>query len=497
MSEALLELRNITKRFAGVNALNDVSLSIAPGEVVCLVGENGSGKSTLIKVIAGVHPPDIGVIVLDGQEFSRLRPIESIHHGIQVIFQDFSLFPNLSVAENIAVNEAVSAGRSFVNWGALHATAKAALDRIQVSLDLSAPAGSLPVVDRQLIAIAKALLQNARLIIMDEPTTALSQREIQSLFAVIHRLKQDGISTLFVSHKLDEVLEIADRTAIIRNGNLVMDRPAAGLTRGEMIRAMTGRDISDETLMTPVPADAPPALTVRGLGLKGVFADISLTVRAGEVVGVTGLLGSGRTNLALSLFGMTPADKGEITVGGKRVLIRSVQDALNAGIGYVPEDRLKEGLFLPQSIGNNIVVRSIDQLARGLGVIDGRAVNGRITEWMERLRIRARSTEDPVTSLSGGNQQRVVLAKWLASAPRVLILNGPTVGVDIGSKREIHEIVGRLAGQGMAILVISDDVPELLQICHRIFVMKRGRFVNEFERSRITETELNAMLVAA
>jgi simple sugar transport system ATP-binding protein len=460
------------------------------------VGENGSGKSTLIKTIAGMYSPDSGEILIDGRSHSHLRPIDAIREGIQVIYQDFSLFPNLTVAENIAVNEAVSAGRSLVNWSEMRATAQRALDRIHVRLDLDAPAGTLPVVDRQLIAIAKALLQNARLIIMDEPTTSLSQREIQSLLAVIRTLKQAGIGTLFVSHKLDEVIEIADRTIIFRNGQLVLDRPAQGLTRGAMIQAMTGRALDTEATAAPIPADAPVALEVKGLTRAGHFADVSFRIRAGEVVGITGLLGSGRTSLALALFGLLPAERGTVAVHGAPVQIRGVQDALDAGIGYVPEDRLREGLFLPQSIGRNVVVRTIDDLVGMRGVLSQRAVGDRVQEWVERLHIKTDATENPVTSLSGGNQQRVVLAKWLAAAPRVLILNGPTVGVDVGSKQEIHEIIRRLAAQGMALLVISDDVPELLQVCNRIFLMKRGRLVEEFERSRIDEAELNAMLIS-
>lgn len=495
LATPFLQLEHIVKRFGGLTALNDVSLALAQGEVACLVGENGSGKSTLIKIISGMYTPDAGVISIDGQRHTHLRAIDSIREGIQVIYQDFSLFPNLSVAENIAVNEAVSAGWFLVNWTELRARAAQALARINVQLDLDAPAGTLPVVDRQLIAIAKALLQNARLIIMDEPTTALSQREIRSLFDVIRTLKAAGIGTLFVSHKLDEIIEIADRTIIIRNGEIVVDRPARELTRGAMIRAMTGRDLEDEALAAAPPAHAAVALQVEGLTCRGHFYDVSLHVRAGEVLGITGLLGSGRTGLALSLFGMLPPDSGRVTVDGRPASLHNVQSALEAGIGYVPEDRIKEGLFLPQPIGHNVVVRVIDELAAAAGVLDRGRMAAAVSQWVDRLRIKTPSAALPVTSLSGGNQQRVVLARWLATTPKVMILNGPTVGVDVGSKQEIHEIIRGLAAQGMAICIISDDVPELLQICHRIHVMKRGRIVSEFTPGRISEVELNAMLI--
>ena len=498
MEADFLSLRHITKRFAGVTALHDVSLSLPAGQITCLVGENGSGKSTLIKVIAGVYAPDAGEIVLNGRSLAQVHPIEAIREGIQVIYQDFSLFPNLSVAENLALNEQVAQNRRLISWRDVRRTAAAALARIDVKLDLDARVGQLPVVDRQLIAIAKALLQNARLIIMDEPTTSLSQKEIRSLFAVIRGTKQEGIGTLFVSHKLDEVLEISDRTIVMRNGEKVADEPAGALGRARLIQLMTARDLDlDTSSGSEGLAAAPVLLEARALSSKGHFEDISFTLRAGEILGITGLLGSGRTNLALSLFGMLPAGDGALYVDGKEVTIKSVQDALDAGIGYVPEDRLKEGLFLRQPIRHNMVVRVIDQLVHLPSILDQAAASRVVDEWIERMHIRTSSPELPVTSLSGGNQQRVVLAKWLASAPRVLILNGPTVGVDIGSKLEIHDIVRGLAHQGMGLIVISDDIPELVHLCHRILLMKRGRIVGEFDRERITENELNAMLVTA
>jgi simple sugar transport system ATP-binding protein len=377
-------------------------------------------------------------------------------------------------------------------------TAAAALARIDVKLDLDARVGQLPVVDRQLIAIAKALLQNARLIIMDEPTTSLSQKEIRALFDVIHNTRQHGIATLFVSHKLDEVLEISDRMIVMRNGEKVADEPGGALDRTNLIRLMTGRDLDLETRSSSEGlAAAPILLKAEGLSSTDHFAGVSFELRAGEILGITGLLGSGRTNLALSLFGMLPVDGGTLYVEGKAVTIKSVQDALRCGIGYVPEDRLKEGLFLRQPIRNNMIIRIIDRLVSLPGILSQGAATRMVATWVERMHIRTQSTELPVSSLSGGNQQRVVLSKWLASAPRIMMLNGPTVGVDIGSKLEIHDIIRDLAHEGIGLIVISDDIPELVHLCHRILLMKKGRIVADFARERITEHELNAMLVTA
>ena len=498
MSQEFLRLNHISKSFAGVQALKDINLTINQGKSYCLVGENGSGKSTLIKVIAGVHEPDAGEITIRGKAYRRLHPIESIREGVQIIYQDLSLFPNLTVAENIAVNSQISQKRRWVSWRNVRKTAANALQKIKVELELGARAGDLPAADRQLVAIARALLQSARLIVMDEPTTALTQREVKALFEVIHNLKEGGISVLFVSHKLDEVLEVADSIMILRNGEKVMDCEAGCLDRSHIVQLMTGRNIESKAKAAcPLPPSAPLLLRVENLSCTGHFHDISFELQAGEVLGITGLLGSGRTGLALSLFGMLPADSGSVTIEGEPARLSRVQDALARGIAYVPEDRLTEGLFLTKSIGENIVVRIIDSLVGKTRLIDFKAVGARIKEWAARLRIHTPSTDLPASSLSGGNQQRVVLARWLASNPKVLILNGPTVGIDVRSKAEIHEIIHGLAGGGMGILVISDDIPELLEVCHRVLLMKKGRIVGTFERQKISETQLATMLVSA
>jgi simple sugar transport system ATP-binding protein len=496
MTREYLRLQNICKRFAGVQALQDVSLNIGQGEACCLVGANGSGKSTLIKVIAGVHAPDAGEIVLDGAVYNRLRPIDAIRHGIQIIYQDLSLFPNLTVAENVALNWHVSQNRRWIRRKETDRVARQALERIEVTLDLDAPVGGLPIADRQLVAISRALLSDARLIIMDEPTASLTQKEIRSLFLVIQNLKKEGIAILFVSHKLAEVLEIGDRVAVLRNGEMVLDTGTRGFDRTLVSRAIEGR-AAEEVPTTDDPAPgAPVLLQVERLSLKQCFYDVSFHLRAGEILGITGLLGSGRTALALSLFGLLPAHSGRVRVDGRTAELRGVRNALENGIAYIPEDRLQEGLFFTQSIGSNVIARIVDRLRDRFGLIDRYIEQVTVRTWLERLDICTPSAELPVATLSGGNQQRVVLARWLASDPRILILNGPTVGVDIGAKAAIHGIIRDLARKGMGILVISDDLPELMQLCSRILVMKTGRIREEFSTRETSESALNAVLVS-
>ncbi|MCE1251975.1 MAG: sugar ABC transporter ATP-binding protein [Anaerolineae bacterium] len=498
MTEEILRVEHINKRFGGVLALDDVNLSIGKGETCCLVGENGSGKSTLIKIISGVYSPDQGDIYINGRHYHRLTPLESIREGIQVIYQDFSLFPNLTVAENLVMNQQVASGKQLVNWKDIYQIAARGLEKINSSIPLDAIVETLSTADRQLIAIVKALLSNARIIVMDEPTTALTQKEISALFKVIAELKTQGISTLFVSHKLNEVTEISDRTVIFRNGQKVMDKGAQGMDVHTMEFNMTGRHFDNSEIKFSAPDEAAPArLKVEALTLPHCFSDVSFELKPGEVLGVTGLLGSGRTELGLSLFGQLPAQSGKVYIDGQEVIVSGIKQAIQLGIGFVPDDRIREGLFLEQSIGNNIVVGILHQLLNKFGLIDSRRKNTESNQWIKRLELKTPSGDLPVTSLSGGNQQRVVLAKWLAMNPKVLILNGPTVGVDVGSKAEIHELIRNLARQGLGIIIISDDIPELTQTCNRILLMRSGKIDKEFKREAIKEDELNNELIGS
>jgi simple sugar transport system ATP-binding protein len=495
MADELLRLSGIYKSFAGVRALQDVALSIERGRIHCLVGENGCGKSTLIKIIAGVYARDAGTVVINGKDHERLHPIDAIREGIQVIYQDFSLFPNLTVAENIALNEQLAEGQRLINWRKVRRIAKDALAQIEVNIPLDARVEEVSVANKQLIAISKALRQNARLIIMDEPTSALTEREIRALFAVIHKLQARGITFLFVSHKLNEVLEISETMLVMRNGKMISTGDRSEYDNARLIFEMTGHAIAEKSYEFTADTSQPALLKVEALDVSQALRDINFEMHAGEIVGVTGLLGSGRTELALALFGMLPIDAGRFSMDGKRVEIKSIQDAIAHGIGYVPEDRLTEGLFLEQTIARNVVVRIIDRLRGAMGLTDPRQVNGQVKEWISALRIKTSDPELPVKTLSGGNQQRVVLAKWLASKPRLMILNGPTVGVDIGSKDELHDMMRRLAGEGMGLLVISDDIPELLQTCNRILLMRQGHIVEEIRPQDSDENKLTAKLI--
>lgn len=497
MAEEIIRLANINKSFAGVQALENVNLTIKRGKIHCLVGENGCGKSTLSKIIAGVYLRDSGSLQINGKEYEQLTPIASIREGIQVIYQDFSLFPNLTVAENIALNEELANGRQLVNWRLVRSIAQDALAQIDVNLPLNARVEEMSVANKQLIAISKALRQNAQLIIMDEPTSALTEREIRALFTVIHKLQQRGIAFLFVSHKLNEVLEISEEIIVMRNGHNVSSGARSEYDHSRVVFEMTGHKIAEKSYGFQPDASQVPLLRVENVAAGKVLHNISFDLRRGEIVGVTGLLGSGRTELALTLFGMLPIERGTISLDGKQARINSIRDAIGYGIGYVPEDRLTEGLFLEQSIGRNIVVRTIDSLRGSFGLTDPQKINGQIHNWVDSLHIKTANPALPVKTLSGGNQQRVVLAKWLASNPRLLILNGPTMGVDIGSKNELHEMIKSLAGEGMGLLVISDDIPELLQVCNRILLMRQGTIVEEIAPANTNENELANKLVEA
>lgn len=473
-----LELKDISKSFSGVRALRGVNLRLEQGEIRCLVGENGSGKSTLIKLVAGVIRPDSGSVLIDGEERSFLRPRLSIAKGIQVIYQDFSLFPNLSVAENVALNTLVASGRRTVSRGEMNEIARKAMERLQVRLDPDVLVEELPVASKQLVAIARAVVQGARLIVMDEPTTALTRREIERLLAIVEEQKRRGVSALFVTHKLDEVLKVSDTITVLRNGRVVADEAARRFDTNRLTFFMTGREIEAARFRYEKPSREEPFFRVRGLSLPGAFRDVSFDLHRGEILGITGVLGCGATELALSLFGLRPAQSGTIEISGDAVRVNSVRDAMRLGIAYVPEDRLSEGLLLPVSIARNMVLSVIDRLSCG-GLLRMRRIRECARSWLEKLRIAAPSVDIPVRNLSGGNQQRVLLARWLATEPRLLILNGPTAGVDVGSKAEIHALLHELAHGGMTVLVISNDIPELLSTCSRILLMREGRIAGE------------------
>jgi simple sugar transport system ATP-binding protein len=487
-TDTFVDMKGVTKRYAGVTALDGVDFHVSAGEAVCLAGENGSGKSTLIKILAGVERPTEGEIRIGGERHDRLDPRAAAAAGIVVIFQDFSLFPNLTVAENIAFPTQMAEGRKLYSRSDARRMAQVVLDRVGVDIAVDARVETLPVAHKQLVAIGRALAAEARLIIMDEPTTALTEREVRSLLDIIRRLKDEGVAVVFVSHKLAEVLDVSERVVVLRNGRKVAEGPAREFDTASLTRHMTGRDVPE---LPPTALQGTPEtlMRVERLNKAGSFRDISFDIRRGEVLGITGLLGSGRTSLAKALFGLVRPDSGMITLDGRPVPLGDPIAAAGSQIGYLPEDRLTEGLFLTQSIMRNVAVGRLDEHRR-TGFLDLRSLVSEADGWLKRLRVKAPDIAAPVQSLSGGNQQRVVLARWLARAPRVLILNGPSVGVDVGSKSDIHDIIRDLAAAGLGVVVISDDLPELLATCHRILVMRGGAIVDEIAGGTVGEAEL-------
>lgn len=489
MAEYLLEMTGICKSFAGVHALKNVNFKVRPGKVMCLAGENGCGKSTLVKIISGVYTKDEGEVIFEGKPITKITPAEATKLGIQVIYQDLSIFPNLTVMENLAINSEITAGKKLVNRKRWEATAKEALSKIGYNIDLNAKMGELSVADKQLVAICRALLFDAKLIIMDEPTTALTKKEVDALFKTARQLRDSGIAIMFISHKTEEIFEISDDVCIMRNGENVYAGPTAELTPQKFTYYMTGRELTDDHFV-PKNISKEPVLKTEHLTLKGKFEDVSFELRKGEILGITGLLGSGRTELALSLFGLEHPKEGTITLNGQQVKIASPIHAQKLKIGYVPEDRLTEGLCLQQSISDNITLSSLKRLSNALGIIKEKDILDDANIWKQKFSIKTDDVRKYASTLSGGNQQKIVLSKWLSNDLDVLILNGPTVGVDVGAKQDIHALVHGLANEGLAVIIISDDLSEVVVNCSRVIVMKEGRIVGEMTGDDITENNI-------
>ena len=495
MSENIIKLTGIKKYFGGVKALDGVDLTIKKGEVHCLAGENGCGKSTIINIISGFYTPDAGTIEIDGKEYTKLNTQQAIDAGVQVIYQDLSVFPNLTVRENLAITMEKTNGKKFVSKKTYDEIAKRALATIDFKVDLDEYVENLTVADKQMIAISRALLNNAKLIIMDEPTTAITQREVKNLFKVIRDLQSRGIAVLFVSHKLDEVFEIAQQFTIFRSGHNVYSGPTQDLTQELFTHYMTGRDdIEEEAYEYKTGANAKPILEVKNLSLANGFKNCSFDIKPGEIVGITGLLGSGRTELAETIFGIHKADSGEIYLDGQKVEIKGVKDAIAKGIGYVPPERNVEGLFMDQSIADNISVTRWDEHLKGL-FMNQASIDESVAHWVKELSIKIGSPADNMRTLSGGNAQKCVLAKWLSLPLKVLILNGPTVGVDIGAKFDIYTLTKKLAADGLAVIIISDDIREVLMNCNRVLIMRQGHLVDERSTQGMTEAELSVLSV--
>nr|WP_210333678.1 sugar ABC transporter ATP-binding protein [Rhizobium sp. ARZ01] len=496
-------MRQIHKRFGGVHALRGVDLTLERGEAYHLLGENGCGKSTVIKVMSGAHAPDEGEIVLDGKSFRSLSPIQSLEAGIETVYQDLSLLPNLTVAENVALNEQLVRGGGrlarLFDRKRLMETAAGALETVGLPTDrafLDTIVSELPLASRQLVAIARAIATKAKLVIMDEPTTSLTRREVDNLIQVVERLCSENVAVLFVTHKLEECYRIGGHAVVFRDGECVAQGPIEQYTKAQIAELMTGRLIAAERYRTGKPDDV-ELFSTQSFGTSSGFEDVNLTLKKGEILGITGLADSGRNELAMAIAGVEPASRGGMRLEGAAVKVRNPSDAIEHGIGYVPEDRLAEGLFLDKSIFENEIALVVKKLANGFGVVDrekGRALAAKLSE---EMRLNTRDLDLPVGALSGGNQQRVLIGRWLSILPKLLVLHGPTVGVDIGSKDTIYRVIQRLAEAGMGLIIVSDDLPELLQNADRILVMNGGRVVAEFDAEKADEDQLyKAMLTS-
>jgi rhamnose transport system ATP-binding protein len=474
------ELRGADQSFGGVHALRGVDLALARGEIHALVGENGAGKSTLVRILGGVHQPDRGVVLVGGEEVQLHGPGDARNRGVAVIYQEPALFPDLDVAENVYMGRQPRDRLRRITWRTMYREVDALLRSLGVALDARAPVQGLSVADQQLVEIAKALSLDARVVVMDEPTAALSSREVEQLFRIVRDLRRRGVAVLFVSHRLEEVFALADQVTVLRDGRHVITAPAGELDAATLIRHMVGRELGD--LFPKETAEiGDPLLEVRGLTREGVFRDVSFALRRGEIVGLAGLVGAGRTEVARALFGIDRLDKGEILLRGARVRMGSPSDAVRAGMAFVPEDRQHQGLVLEMAIEHNATLPFLRRLSR-FGLVQRRRERAVAQEYAERLQVRTAGLELPARSLSGGNQQKVVLAKWLATDPAVLILDEPTRGIDIGTKAEVHRIISGLAAQGLAILLISSELPEVLAMADRVLVMHEGRITGEFAR---------------
>jgi len=496
---SLLEMAEISKEFPGVLALERVSVSAERGEVLALLGENGAGKSTLVKILSGVYPyPEYGGEIRIGGRVCRFRSTrDAVEAGVTIIHQELNLVPQFSVAENIFLGRE-PARRGAIDQAAMEREAAAILARMRVELDPRTPVYQLSVGQQQLVEIAKALSLQARILIMDEPTSALAQSEVLHLFDLIRNLRRDGVTIIYISHKLEEIFALADRVTVLRDGQYVGTRSVAEASRDELVSMMVGRELGE--LYPKAQAGLGEAvLEVEGLSAErpdrpGAFAvdGVSFQLHAGEVLGLAGLLGAGRTELALTLFGAWPGPcRGRVRIGGCEVLPRSPREAIDAGLALVTEDRKLTGLVLGMGTGENVSLASLPDLSP-LGVVDRRAEESLVRRYVQELRVKVSRLEQPVGTLSGGNQQKVVLAKWLATNPKVLILDEPTRGIDVGAKAEVYQIIGELAARGVAILMISSELPELLAMSDRILVMHQGRAAAVLDRVEATQERIMA-----
>ena len=490
----LLSVENAAKNFGGVKALVKADLTLYTHEIHALLGENGAGKSTLLKTLAGVHTLDSGSITLNGKTFEQGSTRSAREQGIAVIYQEPNLFPDLTLAENVfAGRQPLKSGS--VAWAYMETEARELFSQLGVSLNPLSRARGLSIADQQIVEIAKAISTQANVIVMDEPTAALSSKEVERLFTVARNLREKGCAVVFVSHRLDEVFALCDRITIMRDGSTVSTDLVTNIDEPQVIRAMVGRNVSD--LFPKLDATIGDAvLEVNNLAREGQFQDISFTVRAGEIVALAGLVGSGRSEVARAIFGVDRYDSGSITVNGKILEVGSPSSAMESGIALVPEDRRQQGLFMSTSIAKNAAVTMLSRIRKGI-LIRANAERKIAEEWTKVLQTKYASIDDPVERLSGGNQQKVVLAKWLATNPRLLIVDEPTRGIDVGTKAEVHKLLSQKAQEGLAVLMISSELPEVLGMADRVLVMREGHIVRQFSRSEANSENIIAAATGA
>ncbi|KZD06141.1 MULTISPECIES: sugar ABC transporter ATP-binding protein [Thalassospira] len=489
LTETVLEITGIRKEFPGVVALDDVQFRLQKGTVHALMGENGAGKSTLMKIIAGIYTPDKGTIRLRGDEIRFLSPLDALEHGIAMIHQELALMPFMTVAENIWIRREPQNALGIIDHKKMAAQTQELFDRLRILIDPLTEVRFLTVAQRQMVEIAKAVSYESDVLIMDEPTSALTETEVEHLFEIIRELKAHGIGIVYITHKMNELFEIADEFSVFRDGTYVGTHASSEVSRDDIIRMMVGREVTD--MFPKIEANiGAPIMEVEGLTLDGVFKDISFQLREGEIIGMAGLVGSGRSNVAETLFGVTPATSGKIKISDQEIVIDSPGKAMAQGMAFLTEDRKETGCFLPLSVRENMQIAALKESYSRYGIVDQQSINKLCVEMETALRIKTPDLDERIENLSGGNQQKALIARWLLTKPRILILDEPTRGIDVGAKAEIHRLVSQLASEGVAIIMISSELPEVLGMSDRIMVMHEGHMTGILDRKDANQVKI-------
>jgi len=488
-SDFLLQVEGVRKEFPGVVALDDVSFRLKPGSVHALMGENGAGKSTLMKIIAGIYKPDSGSFHLRGKDIQLASPLDALENGIAMIHQELNLMPFMTVAENIWIRREPKTAIGFVDHAELHRKTASLFDKLNINIDPEIEVRDLSVANRQMVEIAKAVSYESDVLIMDEPTSALTEKEVTHLFAIIRDLRAQGKGIVYITHKMNELFEIADEVSVFRDGRYIGTHAAGNVTRDDIIRMMVGREITQMFPKEEVPI-GDVRLSVKNLSLKGIFRDVSFDLRAGEILGVAGLVGSGRSNVAETIFGVTPATSGEMFINGQKVAIDRPSEAMKHGMAFLTEDRKETGCFLILDVQENMQIAILNRGFVKAGFVAEAEVTRNCDQMKDALRVKTPDMRERVENLSGGNQQKVLIGRWLLTHPKILILDEPTRGIDVGAKAEIHKLITRLAGEGVAVMMISSEMPEVLGMSDRIMVMHEGRVTGFLDRAEANQVKI-------